>query len=72
VRSVPVDAWLDDQGLVRRLHVVAGTDRTPVPTALDLTFDFSDFGTAVNATPPGADQTLDVTSTAAAALRLLG
>jgi hypothetical protein len=72
VRSVPVDAWLDDQGLVRRLHIAAGTDGTRVPMALDLTFDFSDFGTAVNATPPAADHTLDVTSTAAAALRLLG
>jgi hypothetical protein len=72
VRTVPLDVWLDGKGLVRRLHVVVGTDRTPIPAGMDLTMDFSAFGTPVDATPPAEGQTLDVTGSAASALGLLG
>ncbi|HSD79892.1 MAG TPA: hypothetical protein VLB47_04495 [Solirubrobacteraceae bacterium] len=72
VRSVPVDVWLDGQALVRRMRLAVGSGATAVPAKMDLTIDFSDFGTAVDAAPPDAASTLDVTGTASAALKLLG
>jgi len=54
------DAWVDGQGYLRRLvfafPALAGS---PAATA---TVDFSDFGTAVDATPPPADQVVDLSS----------
>jgi hypothetical protein len=72
VRTLPVDVWLDARGLVRRLHLVIGAEKTTIPAAMDLTVDFSAFGTPVDAAPPPDAQTLDVTGTAASGLRLLG
>jgi hypothetical protein len=67
---VPLDVWLDDRGLVRRLHVVARTDATPVAATVDLNIDFFDFGTTVDGARPAAGETLDVTGSAASVLRL--
>jgi hypothetical protein len=57
-----VEAWVDGGGLVRKLaldydiHVNAGgTERAHTV----LTMTFSDFGTAVLATPPAADDVID-------------
>jgi hypothetical protein len=72
VRAVPMDVWLDARGLVRRLHLATGTAGTAAAATIDLTIDFSDFGTSVHATRPPDDETIDVTGTAATALQLLG
>jgi len=72
VRSIPVEAWIDAQGLVRRERVQLTTDKAPTPVALDLTLDLSDYGTKVDATPPADDDVFDATSFAASALKLLG
>jgi hypothetical protein len=54
---VPVDVWVDDENLVRRLqeHLsVAGGGK------IDFSVDFYDFGTPVTVTPPPASETLDL------------
>jgi hypothetical protein len=72
VRTIPLDVWIDGQSLVRRMHVVLDTDRTPIPAGMDLTADFSAFGTPVDATPPAPGDALDLTSGASSLLSLLG
>jgi hypothetical protein len=67
---VPLDVWLDRQGLVRRLHVDATTGATPA--TIDLTIDFSAFGTPVDATRPADADALDMTGSAATLLQLFG
>jgi hypothetical protein len=55
--KIPVDVWVDADGLVRRLeeHLpVAGNGK------IDFAVDFYDFGTPVSITPPPAAQTLDL------------
>ena len=56
------DAWVDDQGLVRRLKLdyeakVDPTSKQGAHTVL--TMDFSDFGTAVKVQPPAAADVVD-------------
>jgi predicted small lipoprotein YifL len=55
--TIPVDVWVDENDLVRRLeeHLpVAGGGK------IDFAVDFFDFGTPVSVTPPPAAQTLDL------------
>ena len=55
--KIPVDVWVDDQDLVRRLaeHLtIAGGGK------IDFAVDFYDFGTPVSVSPPPASQTLDL------------
>jgi LppX_LprAFG lipoprotein len=61
--SIPVDVWIGDDGLVRRLHENfayplqgAGTLTT------DLTMDLTDFGVQTNIQPPPADETADISA----------
>jgi hypothetical protein len=63
--EIPVDAWVDGDGLVRRLEYsysaevqVPGSD--PQKVASVVTMEFSDFGTAVDVEPPPADQVTDL------------
>jgi hypothetical protein len=55
-KAVPLDAYVDAQGYVRRLAIdlAARTGKTPVRAAL--TIDLSGFGQPVNVTPPPASQ----------------
>jgi hypothetical protein len=69
VRTIPVDAWLDDEGRVRRAHVRVAADGARVPVALDVTADLSDFGLRVDAAPPA--DAFDATAIAGTAVRLL-
>ena len=69
VRTIPVDAWLDDEGRVRRAHVRVAADGARVPVALDVTADLSDYGLRVDATPPA--DAFDATAIAGTAVRLL-
>ena len=55
--KIPVDVWVDDDSLVRRL-----AEHLPIATGgkIDFSVDFFDFGTPVSITPPPASQTLDL------------
>lgn len=61
VTTIPVDVWVGDDGLVRRLHE---NFAYPVQGAgelnTDLTMDLTDFGVKTNIQPPPADQTADI------------
>jgi hypothetical protein len=70
---IPVEAWLDDGGLVRRMRMVMD-----IPTAagtptvkMDLTMEFFDFGIAPKVDLPPASETFDSTPLARAQLHLL-
>jgi hypothetical protein len=56
----PVDVWIDDQGLVRRMHMSYGVKGTTT----DMTASFSKYGEAVSVTVPAAADTFDATSMA--------
>jgi hypothetical protein len=63
--KIPVDVWIDGQGLVRREQVAyAVPSGTASGTKLNFTVDLSDFGTAVSVTPPPASQVFDITTLA--------
>jgi hypothetical protein len=65
----PLDAWIDGQGRVRRIHYAVdlskskATTSTPgAPTSATFTLDLFDFGVPVQATVPPADQVADVSA----------
>jgi hypothetical protein len=65
--SVPVDVWIGNDGLVRRVQIgVSGLQPTTPSTATSgdlggtLTMEFYDFGQPVNITVPPADQVFTV------------
>jgi len=70
---IPVEAWLDDRGLVRRMRMVMGLPTTGgAPTvSMDLTMEFFDFGIAPNVDIPPSSETFDATPLARAQLHLL-
>jgi hypothetical protein len=70
---IPVEAWLDDQGLVRRMRMVMDLPTTAgAPTVtMDLTMEFFDFGIAPNVDIPPSSETFDATPLARAQLHLL-
>ena len=60
--SIPVDVWIGDDGLVRKLTI----DETPRASAGQTAAStwrstLSDYGTAVNVTAPPSGDTLDLT-----------
>jgi hypothetical protein len=71
VNSMPMDAWVDHAGKVRRVafteHLKLGD--TGQSADLSLTEDLYDFGTKVDVAPPPDDQVLDVTKETSKALR---
>jgi len=65
----PVDAWLDDQGRVRRLKYAVDLSKSKVaasspdvPTTATFTLELFDFGVPVQAPVPPADQVVDVSA----------
>ena len=55
--EIPVDVWVDEDNLVRRLQehlTIAGGGK------IDFSVDFYDFGTPVTVSPPPASDTLDL------------
>ena len=62
ITSIPVDVWIGDDGLVRRVHENFTYPANGVQTTTDLTVDLSGFGTKVTVTPPPADQTADISA----------
>ena len=60
--SIPVDVWIGDDGLVRKLTLDESLSAQGHSADVKLDLELSDYGTAVNVTAPPADQTLDLTS----------
>ena len=66
---IPVTVWIDEKGLIRRV-----SEQTPIPAASSgatdgrgtatITMTFSNFGTAVQLTPPAPAEVTDITSQA--------
>jgi hypothetical protein len=57
-RSVPVDVWIDDGGLTRRMHY---EQKLPDGSTMDLTQEYYDFGVDVDVAAPPADEVIDLT-----------
>lgn len=70
---IPIEAWLDDGGLVRRMRMVMDIPTTTgAPTVkMDLTMEFFDFGITPKVDLPPASETFDSTPLARAQLHLL-
>ena len=62
MQSVPLDVWVDDQGLLRRMTMSLDLGKAMQGGAMTLTMNLHDFGTAVDVTAPPADQVFDATS----------
>jgi hypothetical protein len=59
-KSVPVNAWIDPDGLLRRVRYSYGGSEQTGSLSSSITVDFYDFGTAVEVRPPPADQVTDL------------
>jgi hypothetical protein len=60
VRTFPMDAWVDSDNLVRKLHLKFNETVKGQRIGLDMTLHFHDFGTPVSINLPPADQTVDL------------
>ncbi|HZC29334.1 MAG TPA: hypothetical protein VE269_06305 [Gaiellaceae bacterium] len=60
VSTFPVDAWVGDDGLVRKLHVAISETINGQTVGLRSTLRFHDFGTPVTVTLPPAAETFDL------------
>jgi hypothetical protein len=62
--TFPLDLWVDDDGLVHRMSIVAEAsqleDAEGEFESMTMTFDFFDFGQPVTIEPPPADQVTDM------------
>lgn len=66
--TLPVDVWIDDEGLLRRQEVTmdlsnADTGGAPAgatPTSMFMRMEMFDFGAEVNVEPPPANQVTDI------------
>jgi hypothetical protein len=69
VTTVPAEAWIDDQGLLRRMHMTmtfspaappsAGTAPAVLPKSGEFTFEFYDYGAPVTINVPDPSQVND-------------
>jgi hypothetical protein len=66
-QTLPVDVWIDAQGRLRRVHVAfdlskveSGGGGRPLSGTVDSTVELWGFGTAIDVTPPAADQVSDL------------
>ena len=59
-KSVPVNAWIDSDGLLRRVRYIYGGPEQTGTMSSSITVDFYDFGTAVEVRPPPGDQVIDL------------
>lgn len=60
-KQEPTEVWLDSKGRVRRLKQTVEIASGALTGTTNLTLDYFDFGTKVDATPPPNDQTADFT-----------
>jgi hypothetical protein len=65
MKKIPVDVWVDSQGLVRRESISSTLGKAASGnSSLTLTMNMSDFGTTSSITAPPADQVFDATKLA--------
>lgn len=62
----PVDAWIDDEGLARRLEVRIRPRGEGGDVRVDMRMDLFDFGEGLEMTLPGADEVSEVSDAASA------
>jgi hypothetical protein len=64
--TMPIDVWIDSQGLVRREHLDISMQPpgSSVTVGMEMTIDFFDFGAPVHIVPPPARQVADVSDLA--------
>lgn len=59
-KRVPVNAWIDSDGLLRRVRYTYGGSKQTGGLSSSITVDFYDFGTTVEVRPPPADEVTDL------------
>jgi hypothetical protein len=59
ISRVPIEVWIDDDGLVRRIKQTLGGNGSGLQMNMTMTTDLSDFGTEVNVEEPPADEVVD-------------
>ena len=64
LETLPVDVWLDEENLVRRMRMNLSFPVEGEQLGMDMTTDFFDFGVDVNVAPPPAEETVDITALA--------
>jgi hypothetical protein len=66
--TLPIDVWIDSQGLVRREHVDFSMQppAATTPVEMEMTIDFFDFGAPVHVVPPPAGRVADLADLASA------
>jgi hypothetical protein len=59
--TIPIDVWIDSQGLVRREHfdISIHPPTESAPVGMQMTIDFFDFGAPVHVVPPPPRQVAD-------------
>jgi len=57
--TVPVDVWIGDDGLIRRVTFDYSSAETEPPVESTITMELFDFGVDVTVEPPPADQVMD-------------
>jgi hypothetical protein len=57
-RLVPLDVWIDGEGLTRRVRF---EERLPDGSRMELTQEYYDFGVSVDVSPPPDDEVVDIT-----------
>lgn len=64
LQSIPVDVWVDDDGLLRRMQIDVTMAQTGFAgeTSMRMTFDLFDYGAEVDVTPPPAELVVDATT----------
>ncbi|HYR62998.1 MAG TPA: hypothetical protein VET24_10275 [Actinomycetota bacterium] len=74
ITNIPTEAWLDKDGLIRRIHLIvdtSGSTSTPspllsglpasvLPKSTDMTMELYDYGSPVTIAVPPADQVTDL------------
>jgi hypothetical protein len=60
LETLPVDVWLDEDDLVRRIRIDVTFPVQGEELGLEMTTDFFDFGVDVDVAPPSADETVDI------------
>jgi hypothetical protein len=64
LETLPVEVWLDDDNLLRRMQMDLSFAVEDEQVGLDMTMDYFDFGVDVRVAAPPADQTVDITELA--------
>lgn len=66
LESVPLDVWVDDEGLLRRMEIDAAVTQEGLggEMSMRLTFDLFDYGVEVDVEPPPADVVVDAATLA--------